>query len=266
MRQTTPSRYLYVLPNLFTFGSLFAGFYVITLLSTPDLNGATLLTASLALLFACICDGLDGRVARWTNTASDFGMHMDSLVDLVSFGVAPAFLIYKWALEPFGLVGQLVAFAFAGAGAFRLARFNAMESAVASGKEKKGPSRFFVGLPIPMAAGTMIAVLMTVNAAQEGIFAVPSQEGSVGALFLTLALSYLMVSNVRFRTFKDLRFTPAVLVVVALVGGLMTTGAVLVQTPFAALLVAFCIYLTLGLVGSTLGRLSGVSGTLRANR
>lgn len=265
MKQSPPS-YMYVLPNMFTFGSLFAGFYVITLLSTPDLNGSTLLTASIALLFACVCDMLDGRVARWTNTASEFGMHMDSLVDVVSFGIAPAFLIYKWALEPFGFVGQLVAFAFAGAGAFRLARFNALETAAKQNKEKKGPSRFFVGLPIPMAAGTMIAVLMTVNAAQQGVMAMPSQEGSLGALFLTLILGYLMVSNVHFRTFKDLRFTPPVMLAMVVMAGLMTTGAILMKTPFAALLVAFCIYLAMGLVGSTLGRLSTLRREARANR
>jgi len=110
---------VYILPNLITMGNMFCGFFAIV----SAFNGA-FFRAAVAILIAAVMDGLDGKVARLTNTSSRFGMEFDSLADLVSFGVAPAILIYAWALKPFGRFGWAAAFLFAVCGAMRLARFN----------------------------------------------------------------------------------------------------------------------------------------------
>src|SRR5271165_1425679 len=115
----------FVLPNLFTVTSIFCGFYALTLCS-GDPSPAQLYQAALAILFAMFFDGFDGRVARLTRTQSQFGVELDSLADVVSFGVVPAMLLYKWALAELGLLGLLVCFSFASCGALRLARFNVL--------------------------------------------------------------------------------------------------------------------------------------------
>lgn len=196
---STPPRYMFILPNLFTLGSLFAGFYAITLLTSGTENSQRFVYASLALLIASVCDMLDGRVARMTRTQSEFGLHMDSLVDVVSFGIAPALLVYKWSLHELGIAGMLIAFAFAGSGACRLARFNVLELQ-AKGQEKQGPSRYFVGLPIPLAAGMLVSVIVFI---ENSNYYAPI----AAVVGLTLILSFLMVSTFKFRTFKDVKFT-----------------------------------------------------------
>lgn len=211
----TPPRYLFILPNLFTLGSLFAGFYAITLLTSGTDNGERFLYASLALLIASVCDMLDGRVARMTRTQSEFGLHMDSLVDLVSFGIAPALLVYKWSLVQLGTPGMLVAFAFASAGACRLARFNVLELQ-AKGKKTTGPSRYFVGLPIPLAAGMLVSVIVFLE--HTTTFYAP-MAAVVG---LTLILAFLMVSNFHFRTFKDFRLNALTGALLAMMLGVLT--------------------------------------------
>lgn len=116
---------MFVLPNLFTVTSIFCGFYAITLCS-GEAEPVQLYQAALAILFAMFFDGFDGRVARLTKTQSDFGMQLDSLADVMSFGAAPALLVYKWALAPMGFWGLFISFAFMACGAMRLARFNVL--------------------------------------------------------------------------------------------------------------------------------------------
>jgi CDP-diacylglycerol--serine O-phosphatidyltransferase len=225
-------RYLFILPNLLTLGSLFAGFYAIILLTSADVT-MRVLYASFALLIATIFDLLDGRVARLTHTQSEFGLHMDSLVDLVSFGIAPALLIYKWSLHEFGLIGMIAAFVFAGCGACRLARFNVIELQQKHDEDliTSSASRYFVGLPIPLAAGMLIAVVIFVESTSYP-FAAPS-----GAMGLTLILSFLMISNFRFRTFKDLKISPIIGTLSTMLVGILLLSAILFG--YAAALVMF---------------------------
>jgi CDP-diacylglycerol---serine O-phosphatidyltransferase len=185
---------MFVLPNLFTCSSIFLGFYAMTL-CVGDASPAQLNQAAFAIFFAIFFDAFDGRVARMTKTQSEFGVELDSLADVVSFGAAPALLVYKWALAPLGFVGFFLSFAFAACGALRLARFN-----VLAHRGEKGSSRFFVGLPIPLAAGTIVSLVIAHYRAYGSV--------TDGSTRLTIAvvvalLSFLMVSTVRYRTFKD---------------------------------------------------------------
>src|SRR6516165_11402576 len=145
---------MFVLPNLFTVSSIFLGFYALTLCA-GDATPLQLYQAALAIFFAMFFDAFDGRVARMTKTQSEFGVELDSLADVMSFGAAPALLVYKWALGPLGFIGFFLAFSFAACGALRLARFNVLAQ-----RGEKGSSRFFVGLPIPLAAGTLVSIVI----------------------------------------------------------------------------------------------------------
>src|SRR5687767_10369159 len=146
---------MFVISNLFTITSIFCGFYALTLCA-GDATPAQLYQAALAIFFAFFFDGFDGRVARLTKTQSQFGVELDSLADVISFGAAPAILVYKWALAPLGFFGIFVSFCFAACGALRLARFNVM----AQRSSHSGPSRFFTGLPIPLAAIAIISMVV----------------------------------------------------------------------------------------------------------
>ncbi len=150
---------MFVLPNLFTVSSIFCGFYAITLCA-GEVGPAQLYQAALAIFFGIFFDGFDGRVARLTKTQSQFGMELDSLADVITFGVAPAMLVYKWALQPLGFVGIFISFMFAACGALRLARFNVL----AQRSHHGGASAFFVGLPIPLAAGVVLSMVIAHHA------------------------------------------------------------------------------------------------------
>jgi CDP-diacylglycerol--serine O-phosphatidyltransferase len=189
---------MFVLPNLFTVSSIFLGFYALVLCA-GDATPEQLYQAALAIFFAIFFDGFDGRVARMTKTQSDFGVQLDSLADVISFGAAPALLVYKWALAPLGLVGIFVAFSFAACGALRLARFN-----VLAARGEKGSSRFFVGLPIPLAAGAIVALVIA-HYRQFGSTTNPGAR--VPIAIVVVVLSFLMVSTIRYRTFKDLHLS-----------------------------------------------------------
>jgi len=189
-------KWLYVLPNLFTLSSVFCGVYAMTLAAGSDAP-EKLYWAAVAILFGMLFDGLDGRVARLTRTQSDFGMQLDSLADVITFGAAPALLVWKWALEPLGFLGVFLAFSFAACGALRLARFNVLEM-----RGAKGASSFFVGLPIPLAAGVVVSLVIA-HFKGFGDREVPA----VPVAFLVSILSYLMVSTVRYRTFKKLNLS-----------------------------------------------------------
>lgn len=177
--------YIYVLPNLMTTGNLFFGFFaIIQALKSNFLYGAY------AIVAAAVFDLLDGRLARLTRSTSKFGAEYDSLCDLVSFGVAPAIMLYQWALNPFGRLGWIACFLFATCGALRLARFNVQAGIV----EKN----YFQGLPIPMAAGIVASSILAVQELEL------EASGNIGLLVMTVLLAIVMVSNFRYRSFKDL--------------------------------------------------------------
>ena len=176
---------IYILPNLITSASLFGGFYAII----ASIQGR-FEAAAAAIIISAICDGLDGRVARFTGTTSDFGTEYDSLSDLVAFGVAPAILTYLWALKPFGRLGWLAAFMFAICGALRLARFNV--------EKTKVKSTFFKGLPIP-AAACFIASLILFAGHFDGFV----ERRDVIIIVMIYGLSFLMVSSLNYPSFKE---------------------------------------------------------------
>lgn len=199
-------RGIYLLPNLFTIAGLFAGFYAIVTAMEGYFN-----YAAVAIFVAMIMDFFDGRVARLTNTQSAFGAELDSLSDMVSFGVAPALVIYSWSLEGLGKLGWLAAFIFAAAGALRLARFNT-QVLVAD-------KRYFQGLPIPAAAG-VLASMVWLCVDSEILGDVVSMITAI----LAIIIAILMVSNVRYYSFKEIDlkgrvpFVAILLVVLAFVG------------------------------------------------
>ncbi|RKG71453.1 CDP-diacylglycerol--serine O-phosphatidyltransferase [Corallococcus terminator] len=233
---------MFVLPNLFTVTSIFCGFYAITLCS-GEAEPVHLYQAALAILFAMFFDGFDGRVARLTKTQSDFGMQLDSLADVMSFGVAPALLVYKWALAPMGFWGLFISFAFMACGAMRLARFNVLAMRNPHG----GGGGFFVGLPIPLAAGVLVSLIISHHVASEG--EVLGDGARMPVAVAVGALSLLMVSTVRYRTFKDARpglKTGLVFLVLALTGGFIARQF----HPAWVLVTYFFAYLVMGLVES----------------
>jgi CDP-diacylglycerol--serine O-phosphatidyltransferase len=191
-----PRKTLYLLPSLFTLSSVFCGFTAICLASVATKPGE-LASAGALILFAAVFDAFDGRVARLTKTQSEFGLHLDSLADAVSFGVAPAFLMYRWGLAELpGAWGEITCFSFVAAGVCRLARFNVV--ALREGN-KPGDA---IGLPIPLAGG-LLASMVIVHVRAGGGFA----EARPALAAVTLALAYLMVSNVPYRMFKRVRPT-----------------------------------------------------------
>ncbi|GAB6184348.1 CDP-diacylglycerol--serine O-phosphatidyltransferase [Thermodesulfovibrio hydrogeniphilus] len=184
--QKQPARGVYILPNALTLCGMLFGFYAII----AAINGK-FIHAAWAIILANIFDGLDGWVARLTRTTTRFGVELDSLSDLVAFGVAPSILIYKWALFDFSRVGFAITFLFAACGALRLARFNIQTSG----------SKAFKGLPIPGAA-TVIAA--TVLFCTEILDYKPEKD--IIFLFLTAFLALLMVSSLRFHGLKEVDF------------------------------------------------------------
>lgn len=179
-------RGIYLLPNLFTVGGIFAGFYAII----AAMKGYFELAAQ-AIFIAMIMDSLDGRVARMTNTESDFGMELDSLADLVSFGVAPALVVYSWSLMNLGKPGWLAAFLYMATVALRLARFNTQ----AASTDKK----YFQGLPCPAGAG-VIASLVWIGTQYAWI----GKPVAAAISVVTILVGLLMVSNIRFNSFKQI--------------------------------------------------------------
>jgi len=177
---------IYLLPNLLTTVSLFAGFY-----SIVSAKAGRFEAAAIAIFIAMIFDGMDGRIARLTNTQSDFGAEYDSLSDMVSFGLAPALVMYEWALSGIGKLGWLAAFTFTAAAALRLARFNTQAGSV--------DKEYFQGLPSPAAAALLAG----------SIWVGDDYGWHQGALIpvafvITVASALLMVSNIRYHSFKDL--------------------------------------------------------------
>lgn len=181
---TTAHKGIYFLPSLFTTAGLFFGFYAIIQATHGNFE-----KAAISIFVAMIMDGLDGRIARWTNTASDFGKEYDSLVDLIAFGLAPALVVYFWSLQFIGKAGWLIAFLYAAATALRLARFNTLTIK---------DNRYFYGLACPSAAAFVVFWVWSMSD-----FGVAGEAVVWLSALLTLAATVLMVSNVKFRSFKD---------------------------------------------------------------
>jgi CDP-diacylglycerol--serine O-phosphatidyltransferase len=196
--QIPPARY--ILPNLFTLSATFCGFAAIWLSAQAE-TGAQFYTAASLIALAVFLDGFDGRVARMVHGETKMGVQLDSMSDFLTFGVAPAFLVYHWGLSQLGALGLVLCFAFLACAMLRLARFN-VEAEEYSADDSDGPSRFFTGLPAPM-AGMGLALLVGVNAGLLGRETLPS-SGTLGLTIVVLALAVLMVSEIPFRTFKDM--------------------------------------------------------------
>ena len=175
---------IYFLPSLFTTAGLFFGFFAIIQATHGNFD-----RAAVGIFIAMIMDGLDGRVARWTNTASEFGKEYDSLVDLIAFGLAPALMVYFWSLHEIGRAGWLISFLYAAATALRLARFNTLTIK---------DNRYFFGLPSPSGAAFVVFWVWCMYE-----FDVSGQSVSWLSALVTLSAAVLMVSNLRFRSFKD---------------------------------------------------------------
>jgi CDP-diacylglycerol--serine O-phosphatidyltransferase len=200
---------LFVLPNLITLGSVFCGFNAIRIVAKEAPTEDDVYRAAVLLIFAMLFDLMDGRVARMTKTQSAFGLQLDSLADIISFGLAPALLVYKWVLHREPIPGILTAFMFVSCAAIRLARFNVLSSSSTGAPTK--PGKYILGLPSPPAAGVLISLML----ANHGVGGALGSERYTVLLFcVTVALGLLMVSNVRFRSFKELKMNTATLLFV----------------------------------------------------
>lgn len=198
--KSRPRKGIYLLPNLLTTGALFGGFYAVL----SGFSGSYEL-AAIAIFVAMVFDGLDGRVARMTNTQSDFGVQYDSLSDMVSFGIAPAIVIYGWGLTGLGKVGIAAAFVYASCAALRLARFN-VQSTLSN-------SKLFIGLPSPAAAALIAGFVWSAHSIDPSMFV------SGFTALLTAVAGLLMVSNFKYPSFKqiDLRGKVPFVVILSIV-------------------------------------------------
>ncbi|MCS6127955.1 CDP-diacylglycerol--serine O-phosphatidyltransferase [Shewanella baltica] len=220
--QTVKNKGIYLLPNLFTTAGLFSGFYAVI----ASMN-ANFEAAAIAIFIAMICDGLDGRVARLTNTQSDFGAEYDSMADMVSFGMAPALLAYNWALADLGKIGWLVAFIYCAGAALRLARFNAQVGVA--------DKRYFQGLASPAAAAVIAGSIWLGNQ-----YSLDGRNISWIAALVTAATGLLMVSNFRYHSFKEIDWRGKVnFIVILLVVGVFVVVSV---QPALILCVGFYLY------------------------
>jgi len=182
---------VHILPSLFTTGNVFCGFYAFVAVLNEDFYHA-----AWAIAIGMIFDGLDGRIARLTKTTSTFGMHYDSLADIITFGMAPAFLAYAWVLKPFGRLGWMAAFLFLLCAALRLARFNITKTDVST--------THFIGLPSPAAAVVVASLVIGF----EDLFA--TRINPFIMVMVIYALAFLMVSNLKYPAFKKFNFNKRV--------------------------------------------------------
>jgi len=234
---------MFLLPNMITLSAIFCGFDSIRLAASAT-SEDDYYRASILLIFAMFFDMLDGRVARLTKTQSAFGLQIDSLADVISFGLAPALLVYKGSLYQAGTAGLIVSFVFVGAAACRLARFNVL-SMGDDGKPRK-PGKYIVGLVVPGAAGIVVALVVANHAIGGDLMSPRYVYAMMG---LTLFLSFLMVSTIRFRSFKDLKLNARSAALVFFV--VASSAVVSLQTkPAFVLLWLLGCYVSIGLVES----------------
>jgi len=246
MSDSTPVRAprhrgIYLLPNLFTTGAMFAGFYAIVASIGGDFS-----SAAIAVFVAALLDGMDGRVARLTNTQTEFGVQYDSLSDLISFGLAPSLVMYTWSLSTlkdygptWGKIGWAAAFIYAACAALRLARFNTQVGVI--------DKRYFQGLASPAAAAVCMSFVWSMDK-----FGVIGAEVAFITLAMAIIVGLLMVSNFRYYSFKSLPMGDRVPFLWVLIG-------VLVLVPFfidppRVLFVVFTLYLLSGPVMTLWGR------------
>jgi CDP-diacylglycerol--serine O-phosphatidyltransferase len=229
-----------LLPSLFTMGNMFCGYACVVYAMRGDFESAAPFIG-----VAIVLDMLDGRIARLTGTASDFGVELDSLADVISFGVAPAILAFAWGLSPLGRLGSTTGFLVVSAAALRLARFNIQSAG-------GGDKRYFVGMPSPAAAGIIAS---TVYVYPYGIY---DYRAALPILLVVLVPALLMVSTVRFRSFKtiDLQMRRPYTVLFLIAMGIM---AVATHPRFVLVALAYT-YLTSGFVGLALTRMRRRSG------
>lgn len=222
-----PAKGIYVLPNLFTTAGLFAGFYAIMQARLGHFEAACL-----AIYAAMVMDILDGRLARLTNTMSDFGSEYDSLADMVSFGVAPAMLMYDFLLLDLGRVGNLIAFIYIACAALRLARFNVA---------KTNDKRYFIGVPSPGAAAMLASIVWVCID-----YKILASDLSYLLVLIMVLVALAMVSNIKYRSFKDVDFRDKMPFIGLIV--LVLIIAVIYLDPPLAFLSIGTIYLTSGAV------------------
>ncbi len=222
-------RGIYLLPNLFTTAALFSGFYSVL----AAMNGK-FEHAAMAIFIAMLLDGLDGRVARMTNTQTAFGAEYDSLSDMVAFGLAPSLVMYEWALSGLGKVGWVAAFIYTTAAALRLARFNTQVGIA--------DKRFFQGLPSPAAAAIIAGCVWVMVD-----YGIAGEDLSWLLALMTSVVGLLMVSNFRYNSFKEIDFrgkVPFIVIVIIALG----FAVVIAQPP----LVLFLIFLGYAVSGPVL--------------
>jgi CDP-diacylglycerol---serine O-phosphatidyltransferase len=222
-------RGVFLLPNLLTTGVLFSGFFAVVSAINGDFS-----TAAIAVFVAMVLDGLDGRVARLTNTQSEFGAQYDSLSDLVAFGLAPALIVYLWELHALGNLGWVAAFFYATATALRLARFNSRLAVT--------DKRFFQGLPSPASAALLAGTVWVIED-MGALTDIPEAQVAIG-LAVTVLAGLLMVSNLAYFSFKDMDFRYRVpfFVMLGVVGVLMLAAL----DPPKVLLAGFVLYAVSG--------------------
>lgn len=216
------TRGIYLLPNLLTTAGLFSGFYAVV----SSMNGH-FISAAVAIFIAMIFDGLDGRVARMTNTQSEFGAEYDSMADMVSFGIAPGLVAYNWALSSFGKFGWLAAFVYVACAALRLARFNT-QIGVAD-------RRYFQGLASPAAAGVVASIIWVGSE-----YKINGQDYGFIIGIITIIVGLLMVSNFRYNSFKEVDWKGKVNFIVVLL--IVLAFVVIASSPENILLIIFGLY------------------------
>ncbi len=228
-------RGIYLLPNLFTTGALFGGFYAVIAAMNDRFDAA-----ALAIFISMILDGLDGRVARMTNTQSDFGAEYDSLSDMISFGIAPALIMYTWSLSVLGKIGWIAAFIYVASAALRLARFNTQLG--------HADKRYFQGLASPAAAGFVVGFVWVCAENQ-----IDGESLKYLVLLMTIGAGLLMVSNIKYRSFKDLDLKNKVPFVSILI--MVLVFVFIVYQPPIILFTIFALYTFSGLIGYLMRKL-----------
>ncbi len=243
---------IFILPNLFTAASLFCGIYAIMMCAGTDVTNDEVYNAALLLFYSFLFDLFDGRVARMTKTQSAFGVEFDSLADLISFGIAPAVIAYRWSLEDAGFAGVIISFLYVLGGAVRLARFNVAAHSVV---KKKKPGKYMMGLPIPVAAAFIVAFVVAARAMKDGEWPWLTSHGytingiayPMISIFMVF-LAFLMISTIKFRSFKDFKvkngFTLFTLTTVLLVSSIMWVWF----SPAYILIGLLLIYVTFGMI------------------
>ncbi|MCH9645356.1 MAG: CDP-diacylglycerol--serine O-phosphatidyltransferase [Proteobacteria bacterium] len=235
MNKNTAKRGVYLLPNILTTFGLFSGFFAIILATKGQYA-----EAAIAIFVAMLWDGLDGRVARLTNTQSEFGEQYDSMADMVSFGVAPALLMYFYLFEGLGKIGWIGAFVYVAAGSLRLARFNTQ-----IGVQDK---RYFQGLPSPAAAALIAGLVWTKEMMGPSVY--DEQYLVAGAWIILVAAGMLMVSNIRYYSFKEINLKGRSSFKLLLLATLIMI--VVLVWPSAILFIFFFVYALSGLVLTTI--------------